>query len=419
MSFKTKYRYISAALLIALTLAAVNLSGCTFSETPDTPAPGVSQTVSEASETAGGMTSEPNTEPSELTDSSGSSDNTGTSGGTTAEPGTATEATSSSETDASTPSSTATKSTTESSTKSTTKTTTKSSTAAPTVAPPATSASTAPTFDDPPYVVGAIGDASYGVEVLENEKAVVDCSNKADGFLEIKYIAGGSSQILVIIKGPSGAQYQYTLNNGGSYETYPLNDGSGSYSVQIYRNTSGNYYAPEFSTTVSVALKSEYAPYLHASWYVYYTRYSYAVKLAYNLTKNQSGTLKKVEAVYNYVVSNISYDYAKAASSLSGYYVPDIDYILSIKKGICLDYAAVMTAMLRSLGIPTKMIFGYVDGSAYHAWINVYVNGSGWINGVIYFDGVHWRMMDPTFASSSGSNTYVPNESRYTKTKQY
>jgi transglutaminase-like putative cysteine protease len=80
-----------------------------------------------------------------------------------------------------------------------------------------------------------------------------------------------------------------------------------------------------------------------------------------------------------------------------------LDYVLQIRTGICLDYASVMTAMLRAQDIPTKLVFGYVEGNIYHAWIDVYVDEVGWVNGVIRFDGTSWIRMDPTFASSQGS----------------
>ena len=87
------------------------------------------------------------------------------------------------------------------------------------------------------------------------------------------------------------------------------------------------------------------------------------------------------------------------------------------KKGICFDYAALMTAMLRSQDIPTKLVVGYT-GSLYHAWINVFLEGQGWVDNVIYFDGHDdWKLMDPTFASSGKQSKeimqYIGNGGNY------
>ena len=86
-------------------------------------------------------------------------------------------------------------------------------------------------------------------------------------------------------------------------------------------------------------------------------------------------------------------------------------------KGICFDYAALMAAMLRSQNVPVKLVVGYTGG-AYHAWINVYSEKDGWIEGKVYFDGKEWKLMDPTFASSGKSSdnimAYIGNGSNYT-----
>ena len=122
-----------------------------------------------------------------------------------------------------------------------------------------------------------------------------------------------------------------------------------------------------------------------------------------------------VSAVYNYVVKNLTYDTAKASSVQSGY-LPNVDLVLAQKKGICFDYAALMTAMLRSQDIPTKLVVGYT-GNLYHAWINVYLEGQGWVDKIIYFDGTSWKLMDTTFASSGNQSQeimqYIGNGANY------
>jgi hypothetical protein len=62
-------------------------------------------------------------------------------------------------------------------------------------------------------------------------------------------------------------------------------------------------------------------------------------------------------------------------------------------------------------------VVGYA-GKAYHAWISVWTEESGWVDGVIHFDGVTWKRMDPTFASSSKRSTeimaFIGNDVNYT-----
>lgn len=84
------------------------------------------------------------------------------------------------------------------------------------------------------------------------------------------------------------------------------------------------------------------------------------------------------------------------------------------KKGICFDYAALMTAMLRSSGIPTRLDIGYAT-NIYHAWISTYLDEQGWVDNVIKFDGKNWTMMDPTFAAGGGDGIqdFITDSSNY------
>ena len=65
-------------------------------------------------------------------------------------------------------------------------------------------------------VVGSMEDTVYGTEVYSNDKAAVDASNKAGGFLLVKYTGGGTSKIKIIIASPNGISYTYDLNYNGN-----------------------------------------------------------------------------------------------------------------------------------------------------------------------------------------------------------
>lgn len=248
-----------------------------------------------------------------------------------------------------------------------------------------------------------------GIDVRQNEKASIDVSNSKDGYIIIKYEEITTKALRVIIEGPGGTQYIYSLNANGAYEVFPLSDGNGAYNIGVYENTSGKKYATAFVAKLEVVLVNEFAPFLRPNQYVNYTSDSETVKKATELTGNAQNTPDKIAAIYNHVIQNISYDANLADSVRTGavsMYVPDADATLKSGKGICLDYAAVMSAMLRSQGIPTKFVVGYVK-NIYHAWIDTYTTETGWVNGTIYFDGKTWKLMDPTFASSENQNSEV------------
>ena len=258
-------------------------------------------------------------------------------------------------------------------------------------------------LDGLPPISIVLSPSAPGTAVQQNSSAVIDYSNAKDGYIMIKWTGGStSSKIKVLIKGPNNSEdYQYNLRTDGSYDTFPLSDGNGQYSVRVYKQVDGTKYSPVLTAKVSAQLTDEFAPFIRPNQYVNYSDDSKAVTKAAEIIqeKGAGDNLSKTEAIYDWVVNNLSYDTAKASSVQSGY-LPDIDVTLAEKKGICFDYAALMTGMLRSLGVPCKLVVGYA-GTAYHAWISVWSAETGWVDGAIYFDGSVWQRMDPTFASSS------------------
>ena len=260
-----------------------------------------------------------------------------------------------------------------------------------------------------------------GVTVYKNSKATVDASNLALGFVSVAYTGGKDVRIKVQITKTGGTTYTYNLNNKGTAETFPLTEGDGKYTVKVFENTRGTKYAQAYSCSLDLKLTSEFSPFLYSNQYVNFSDDSKVVAKAAELTKGLTTDLDKVTEIYHYVINNITYDYQLAATVASGY-LPDVDAVLESGKGICFDYAAVMSSMLRSQNIPCKLIVGYA-GTVYHAWINVYIEGVGWVDHLIYFNGEDWSMMDPTFVSNGKNNPavlkYVGDGTNYTEKYAY
>jgi len=254
-----------------------------------------------------------------------------------------------------------------------------------------------------------------GIQVYSNAKAAIDTSHLEDGYVMVKVKNSTDLKLKVIVTGPSQVNYTYNLNGSGNYEVFPLSDGDGSYKVGVYQNISGTKYSTLFTQTIEAKLKDQFAPFLLPNQYVNYTSDSKVVAKAQELTKDCATDLQKVEKIYCFVVENLTYDKQKAATVTSGY-LPDLDAVLESGTGICFDYSAVMTAMLRSQRIPTKLVIGYT-GSVYHAWLNTYTKETGWVEGMIFFDGTSWKLMDPTFASSAKQSEkimeYIGNGNNY------
>lgn len=245
-----------------------------------------------------------------------------------------------------------------------------------------------------------------------NEFAAVDGSNAETGYVQVCY-SGGAELAKVQVTNPDGTVYTYTLQTG-SFETLPLTGGSGCYGITVLEHAFDNIYAVTFTTEVETKTVDEFGPYLYPNQYVWYTAGSAVYALGAELSAASRDDLDYVDKVYTYVVENIVYDDAQAQTVSVGY-VPDLEKTLATGKGICLDYAALMTALLRSQGIPTKLVVGY-SGQVYHAWISVYLEETGWVDGTIFFDGTTWSRMDPTLAAANRGpyvKDYVNNSGNY------
>jgi transglutaminase-like putative cysteine protease len=88
-------------------------------------------------------------------------------------------------------------------------------------------------------------------------------------------------------------------------------------------------------------------------------------------------------------------------------YLPAVTHVhttmpeaLRLRRGVCQDFAHVMTGLCRALGIPARYVSGYLyngpadrlkGAQATHAWVEVFVPGIG------------WRGLDPTNAQQANS----------------
>lgn len=258
-----------------------------------------------------------------------------------------------------------------------------------------------------------------GERTVTGQNFLADISHLNLGYLMVRY-TGSAEKLYICLTGPDGEAYKYFMGPSEAYVTIPLTAGDGDYYFCAYEKEAGSRYSPLVSKILKVKLDNEFCPFLCSNQYVDFTSDSRAVIRAGELIEaidkkeeeraDGAGAgagstvteLEKVTAIYQWVIKNISYDYEKAGKVGAGY-LPDVDETLKTKKGICLDYAALMTAMLRSQGIPAKLNIGYLTGLQYHSWVSVYVDEAGWVDGVIRFNGNSWKKMDPTVASESGT----------------
>ena len=247
----------------------------------------------------------------------------------------------------------------------------------------------------------ATGDGAASIDTSQTASGFVGACATNDAHLKFQITQGDYSA-------------NYDLPSNGTPIVCPLTFGNGAYTFRIMLNTQENNYVELYRATADVSLESEFAPFIRPNVYCDFNEESACVKKARELVANATNEAEALEAVCAWIVDNVSYDDAKAAQlkSATGY-VPSPDETLASGTGICFDYASLGAAMLRSQGIPTKIVTGYVSpGDIYHAWIMVYIDGT-WKSAQFSVDSNTWSRVDLTFAASGGGEN-VGNGESYT-----
>lgn len=71
---------------------------------------------------------------------------------------------------------------------------------------------------------------------------------------------GNSKKVKLQITKKGSTTYTYNLSSG-SYEAFPLSEGSGTYTVNVYENVSGNQYSLACGESVKVEIKNILTPF--------------------------------------------------------------------------------------------------------------------------------------------------------------
>ena len=261
------------------------------------------------------------------------------------------------------------------------------------------------------YQAPGYRDAQFHPEsAMSGERVRMDVSGVDLGYVAVSATSDTRLKFQVV---KDDVTYNYDLASDGTPGIFPLQGGDGSYRFRVMENVVDKKYAELYAYSCDVWMLDEFQPFLRPSTYVNYSPDSACVKKAAELSAPAADELGVVSAIYNYVCGAVTYDREKAASVKSGY-LPVPDETMSTGKGICFDYAALTAAMLRSQGIPTKMIFGYVaPQNLYHAWNMFYTPQSGWVTVSFEARGDDWNRMDLTFSANGADATFIGDGSNY------
>ena len=208
-------------------------------------------------------------------------------------------------------------------------------------------------------------------QMLTGGRLCVDAGNAQEGYF-LANVPGGCSRRLKLQVTMQDHSLTYDLNQQGITEVFPFQMGSGEYVISLFENIAGRKYAHAGTVKVAVRLRREDAAFLYPNQYINYRPDSTVIAEAEHLCEGLTNR-EAYEAVCQYMASGFAYDYVRALTVQAGA-LPDIDRCMGTRMGICQDLAAVTVAMLRSRGIPARLVIGYA-GDRYHAWTLADIEG--------------------------------------------
>jgi len=114
-------------------------------------------------------------------------------------------------------------------------------------------------------------------------------------------------------------------------------------------------------------------------------------EVAQTIIKSQEEGYDQVEAIRNWIHTNIDYQYGTSSSTTSA-----LD-TLRTRVGVCRDFVHLGIALCRSLSIPARMVVGYlhkIQPMDLHAWLEAFVGG-------------RWYTFDATQAQAKGNRIAI------------
>lgn len=243
-----------------------------------------------------------------------------------------------------------------------------------------------------------------------NDEVQVDMSSVNEGYVAIHCQPTDTKIKFQVIKDDNTITYSVVT---GKDQIFPLQSGDGHYIFRVMKNITDKKYAELYKCEAQVAIGDPFDPFLRPNQYTDYTENSECVQFAGTLAEGSASKAEFIASVYEYIAGSVTYDQEKAATVKSGY-LPVPDDTLTTKKGICFDYASLAAAMLRSQGIPTQIIFGYVSpNDVYHAWNKFYTEEGGWQLVEFSVTGGAWNRIDLTFHAGGAGSEFIGDGSNY------
>ena len=183
------------------------------------------------------------------------------------------------------------------------------------------------------------------------------------------------------------------------HSTYPISNGSGMYEITIYEHVEDKTYVVKYSENVEFIVDQDV--FLSSNTVVAWIDET-------SISERFKGW--SVLSVYTYLKYSMEYD-EDFHDDKDISYIVDIAETYDSMSGTCYEFSVIFAAIMRSNGIPCKVVHGELGLlKQYHAWNEVYMDGE-------------WKIVDLTLAVTSRSGTYISDiyedETNYSRIYEY
>ena len=173
-----------------------------------------------------------------------------------------------------------------------------------------------------------------------------------------------------------------------------LRNGAGTYDISIFESSSEGQYNGSYYGTQTLKVNNTDTrdmSFLLPSNLVQSDNEE-IINLANSLTQGSKNELESLKRIHTYVATNVKYDYDSYYDGTYAQKPYDAVGMMKALKGVCSGYANLYAALLRVVGIRTKVI----QGTAYlgngqtgsHAWNEVFIDNK-------------WQSVDVTWDSTT------------------
>lgn len=266
--------------------------------------------------------------------------------------------------------------------------------------------------------------------VYSNKYVKINTNTANKGYVEVEYIELNGFDINVAICCDLINQYggkcrwHYDTGNKGKCKIkVPLTYGNREYTISVTsamknESTGLGRASKKAELTVNLTNVSNTGAFLLSTGEVIFDADKMFIKKATELSQGCKNDFEKVAKIYDWLTNYLRYKDTEYTAL--GIYKCDLDKLYLRGTGVCYDYAVILAAMLRSQGIPSRVVFGkyanYMPEEG-HVWNEVYIQSSGSIKtDKMHITGNKWCRLDPTMSRENVSQTaidYMNNSSNY------